>query len=67
MLVNVPIGPWSNDRISNISFNHWGLDTTAAVTWLADIEAAESNVRFPPPFGRQCEGAPLAEDAHKKA
>ena len=34
MLVNVPIGPWSNSSISNLSFNHWGLDTTAAVTWL---------------------------------
>jgi hypothetical protein len=34
MLVNVPIGPWSNNSISNLSFNHWGLDTTAAVTWL---------------------------------
>jgi hypothetical protein len=33
-LVNVPIGPWSNSSISNLSFNHWGLDTTAAVTWL---------------------------------
>lgn len=33
-LVNVPIGPWSNDSISNLSFNHWGLDTTAAITWL---------------------------------
>jgi hypothetical protein len=33
-LVNVPIGPWSNNSISNLSFNHWGLDTTAAVTWL---------------------------------
>ena len=33
-LVNVPIGAWSNDSISNIAFNHWGLDTTAAVTWL---------------------------------
>jgi hypothetical protein len=30
----VPIGPWSNSSISNLSFNHWGLDTTAAVTWL---------------------------------
>jgi len=34
MLVNVPIGPWSNNSISNLSFNHWGVDTTAAVTWL---------------------------------
>src|SRR5712692_5445451 len=33
-LVNAPIGPWSNSSISNLSFNHWGLDTTAAVTWL---------------------------------
>jgi hypothetical protein len=33
-LVNVPIGPWSNDSISNIAFNHWAVDTTAAVTWL---------------------------------
>ena len=33
-LVNVPIGPWSNSSSSNISFNHWGLDTTAAITWL---------------------------------
>jgi hypothetical protein len=34
ILVNVPIGPWSNSSISNLSFNHWGLDTTAAVTYL---------------------------------
>jgi hypothetical protein len=34
MLVNVPIGPWSNTSSSNLSFNHWGIDTTAAVTWL---------------------------------
>jgi hypothetical protein len=34
MLVNVPIGPWSNTSSSNLSFNHWGVDTTAAVTWL---------------------------------
>jgi hypothetical protein len=33
-LVNVPIGPWSKNSISNLSFNHWGLDTTTAVTWL---------------------------------
>jgi hypothetical protein len=34
VLVNVPIGPWSNTSSSNLSFNHWGVDTTAAVTWL---------------------------------
>jgi hypothetical protein len=33
-LVNVPIGPWSNSSSSNLSFNHWGLATIAAVTWL---------------------------------
>lgn len=33
-LLNVPIGPWSTDSISNISFHRWALDTTAAVTWL---------------------------------
>ena len=33
-LVNVPIGPWSKSSSSNLSFNHWGLATIAAVTWL---------------------------------
>jgi hypothetical protein len=33
-LLNIPIGPWSKNSDTNISFNHWGLDTTAAVTWL---------------------------------
>ncbi|MCV0368097.1 transporter [Filomicrobium sp.] len=33
-LLNVPIGPWESDSISNISFNRWGLDTTGAITWL---------------------------------
>ncbi len=33
-LVNVPIGPWSNTSSSNLSFHHWGIDTTAAATWL---------------------------------
>ena len=33
-LVNIPIGPWSKDSDTNLSFNHWGLDTAAAVTWL---------------------------------
>src|SRR5262245_27195312 len=33
-LLNVPIGPWSKERDTNIAFNHWALDTTAAVTWL---------------------------------
>lgn len=33
-LLNVPIGPWDLESISNIAFNRWALDTTAAVTWL---------------------------------
>jgi hypothetical protein len=32
-LLNIPIGPWSESRDTNISFNHWALDTTGAVTW----------------------------------
>src|SRR5262245_14443493 len=33
-LLNVPIGPWSEDRVTNISLHRWAFDTTAAVTWL---------------------------------
>jgi hypothetical protein len=33
-ILNVPIGPFSKDSDTNLSFHHWGLDTTAAVTWL---------------------------------
>jgi len=44
MLVNVPVGPWSNSSISNLSFNHWGLDTTAAVTWLDPKTGLEVSV-----------------------
>src|SRR5262245_47585910 len=32
-LLNIPIGPWSETSSTNLSFHHWGLDTTAAVTW----------------------------------
>jgi len=32
-LLNIPIGPWSQTSDTNISFNHWALDTTGAVTW----------------------------------
>jgi len=44
MLVNVPVGPWSNSSISNLSFNHWGLDTAAAVTWLDPKTGLEVSV-----------------------
>ena len=33
-LLNVPIGPWSNSSITNLSLHRWALDATAAVTWL---------------------------------
>ena len=33
-LINIPIGPWSTQSDTNLSFNHWAVDTTGAVTWL---------------------------------
>lgn len=43
-LLNVPIGPWERDSITNLSFNHWGLDTTGAVTWLDPARGHEISV-----------------------
>lgn len=43
-LVNIPIGEWENDSITNLSFNHWGVDTTAAVTWLDPARGHEISV-----------------------
>lgn len=43
-LLNVPIGPWDTQSISNISFHRWGLDTTAAVTWLDPTRGHEISV-----------------------
>ncbi|MGA0617735.1 SphA family protein [Paracoccus sp. KR1-242] len=34
LLVNVPIGDYQQSRTTNISFNHWAGDLTAAATWL---------------------------------
>ena len=34
LLVNTPIGFWKQGNLSNIGWNRWGFDTTAAVTWL---------------------------------
>jgi hypothetical protein len=34
VLLNVPVGYWQRGNLSNIGFNRWGVDTTAAVTWL---------------------------------
>ena len=33
-LLNVPIGPWDTESISNISFHRWALDTSSSVTYL---------------------------------
>ena len=33
-LLNVPIGPWETESISNISFHRWALDTSSSVTYL---------------------------------
>lgn len=43
-LVNVPIGPWDTDSITNVSFHRWGLDTTGAVTWLDPAIGTELSV-----------------------
>lgn len=43
-LLNVPIGPYDDNSSSNISFHHWGLDTTAAVTWLDAANGREVSV-----------------------
>ncbi|MBL8846184.1 MAG: transporter [Hyphomicrobium zavarzinii] len=43
-LLNVPIGPWESDSISNLSFNRWALDTTAAITWLDPAKGTEISV-----------------------
>jgi hypothetical protein len=33
-LLNVPIGPWSNSSVTNLSIHRWAFDATGAVTWL---------------------------------
>jgi hypothetical protein len=33
-LVNIPIGFWEKGDVTNIGFNHWGIDTTGAITYL---------------------------------
>lgn len=43
-LINVPIGPWDRDSISNIAFHHWGLDTSGAVTYLDPAKGLEVSV-----------------------
>ena len=33
-LLNVPIGPWSNSSITNLTLHRWAFDITGAMTWL---------------------------------
>lgn len=40
-LINIPIGTWDTDSISNISFHRWAVDTTGAVTWLDPARGTE--------------------------
>lgn len=40
-LINVPIGPWDTERITNVSFHRWAVDTTGAVTWLDPARGTE--------------------------
>ncbi len=41
LLVNTPIGYWKKGNLSNIGFNRWAFDTTAAVTWLDPARGLE--------------------------
>jgi hypothetical protein len=43
-LLNVPIGPYHDDSSSNISFNRWAFDASAAVTWLDAAKGHEVSV-----------------------
>jgi hypothetical protein len=43
-LINIPIGPWDTESISNISFHRWAVDTTGAVTWLDAARGHEVSV-----------------------
>jgi hypothetical protein len=33
-LLNVPIGPWDTESITNVSFHRWALDTSGSATYL---------------------------------
>lgn len=41
LLVNTPIGYWKKGNLSNIGFNRWAFDTSAAVTWLDPARGLE--------------------------
>ena len=43
-LVNVPIGAYDKNKITNMGFNHWAFDATAAATWLDPKRGLEASV-----------------------
>ncbi len=43
-LLNVPIGQWDTDSITNMSFNRWALDISGAATWLDAAQGHEVSV-----------------------
>jgi hypothetical protein len=42
-LVNIPVGPWDTDSITNLSFHRWAVDTTGAVTYLDPASGFEAS------------------------
>jgi hypothetical protein len=42
--LNIPLGAYNKTDLANIGFNHWALDTTAAVTWLDPARGNEITV-----------------------
>lgn len=42
--VNVPIGDYSAERLTNVAFNRWGVDGTAALTWLDPVSGWEASL-----------------------
>ena len=40
-LLNIPVGPYSASSVTNIAFNRWAFDTTAALTWLDAAKGRE--------------------------
>ena len=43
-LLNVPIGPWDTESVTNLSFHRWALDTSGSVTYLDPKSGHEVSV-----------------------